>query len=96
MTNPMRHISPLAQMPIHGTKRAPPLFKGEYKQVVRFIEHYCHLLEYYQVTSDQDQCRGIIEYCSQDVEDFILSCPDYIVPNWEALKEEILKYYDAE
>jgi len=83
-------------MPIRGTKHAPQLFKGEYRWVARFIEHYCHLLEYYQVTSDQDQCQGITEYCLQDVEDFILSCLDYIVPNWEALKEEILKCYDAE
>lgn len=83
-------------MPMRNTKQAPPLFKGEYRRVSRFIEHYCHLLEYYQVTSDRDQCRGILEYCSQEVEDFILACPDYIRPNWEALKEEILKYYDAE
>ena len=83
-------------MPLRHMKQAPPLFKGDYQKVTRFIEHYTYLLEHFSVTSDQDKCRGILEYCSQDVEDFITSCPDFIEPDWEALKEEILKYYDAE
>ena len=96
MNNHMYPVSPLAQMPLRHMKQAPPLFKGDYQKVTRFIEHYTYLLEHFSVTSDQDKCRGILEYCSQDVEDFITSCPDFIEPDWEALKEEILKYYDAE
>jgi hypothetical protein len=93
MTN---QISSLGQMPLRHTKQAPQMFKGEYRKVARFIEHYTHLLEYHQVTSDSDKCRGILEYCSQGVEDFILSCPGYRKSDWEKLKEEILKYYDAD
>jgi hypothetical protein len=96
MTHATYEVSPLAQMPVRGTKHAPPTFKGEYRRVSRFIDHYTHLLQYYQVTSDYDKCKGILEYCSQDVEDFIVACPDFINPKWEALKNEILKYYDAE
>jgi len=83
-------------MPLRDTKHAPELFKGQFWKVTRFIEVYSQLLEFYQVTSERDKCRGIIEYCSQTVEDFITMCPNYITPNWNALKKDILKYYDAE
>ena len=89
-------ISPLARMPMRHTKNAPTLFKGSYRRVTRFISHYSQLLDACQVTSDRDKCHGILEYCSQKVEDFIKSCPHFIVPNWDALKQDILKYYDAE
>ena len=96
MNTPQYIVSPLAQIPMRYMKNAPSLFKGDYHKVTCFIEHYSHLLEVYQVTSDHDKCQGILEYCSQDVEDFIKSCPDFIDPDWNALKEEILMYYDAE
>jgi len=80
-------MSNLAKMPRRSSKHAPPLFKGKFWRVTRFVELYCH---------NRDKCKGIVEYCSQTVEDFITSCPNFITPNWEGLKEDILKYYDAE
>src|ERR1700674_2504331 len=90
------HLYPLAQMPVRGEKKAPSTFKGEYWKVARIIDHYTHLLKLHQVVTDEDKCKGIIEYCSQTVEDFITSCPSYMELDWNALREDILKYYDAE
>ena len=89
-------MTPLLQMPIRGSKLAPPLFKGKYSKVTRFVQHYNRLLEQHQVVTEADKCKGILEYCSQSVQDFIQSNPHYITPNWTCLQAEILKAYDAE
>jgi len=91
-----QHISPLALMPRRDGKHAPEFFKGDYKKVTRFIEHYKFLLESHHVTSEADKCRGILEYCSPSVQDFIQGNPHYITPDWQALQKEILDIYDAE
>ena len=96
MINPFYADSFRGPMPIRGQKNAPPTFKGEFWKVARFLEHYNHLLEYHQVSTDKDRCHGIIEYCSRDVSDFIKSRPNYINPNWQGLHQDILKYYDAD
>ena len=83
-------------MPIRGKKNAPTTFKGNYKYVESFIKHYNQLLNFYNVTSERDKCQGIIEYCSQNVKDFIQINPHYITPNWEELEREILNAYDAD
>lgn len=64
--------------------------------MLHFVEHYEHLLGYYNVVTESDKCRGILKYCSQKIEDFIIACPNYITPDWNALRADILKYYDAE
>jgi hypothetical protein len=96
MSNNNYVIPPLAQMPIKGSKNAPEKFKGGYKHVTPFIDRYNHLLEYYHGTSDEDKCRGILEYCSQSVKDFIQINPYFLAPNWAKLQDEILNAYDAE
>ena len=89
-------IPPLSQMPVHGNKNAPVTFKGNYKHVESFIDHYNRLLDYYHVTVEADKCHGILEYCSQHVKDFIQINPHYITHNWDELEKEILNAYDAD
>ena len=55
-----------------------------------------HLLEQYQVVSEADKCKGVLEYCSQTVQDFIQSNIHFSVPNWTRLQAEILNAYDAD
>jgi hypothetical protein len=89
-------IPPLAQMPIRGSKNAPTTFRGGFKHVEKFVDHYSRLLDFYHVTSEADKCQGILEYCSQDVKDYIQVHPNYLTPDWNKLKEEILAAYDAD
>jgi len=96
MSQPTYVIPPLAQMPIRGSKNAPRVFKGNYKHVAPFINRYNQLLDYYHVVTEVDKCRGILEYCSWSVKDFIQINPHYLKPNWEELQKEILNAYDAE
>jgi len=94
--NSSNTLPPLLQMPMRGTKLAPVTFKAKYSKVTCFIQHYNRLLEQYQVVSEADKCKGVLEYCSQTVQDFIQSNIHFSVPNWTRLQAEILNAYDAD
>ncbi|TFK16853.1 hypothetical protein FA15DRAFT_551587, partial [Coprinopsis marcescibilis] len=86
----------LASMPVRGSHHAPRTFKGKYSEIERFIDHYERLLQQHHISSDADKCKGIKEYCSDSVIDFIESNPHFTTPNWNNLKDDLLKYYDAD
>ena len=96
MTQLNHSVPPLLQMPLRGSKNAPETFKGNYKHVETFIDHYNRLLNYYHVTSEADKCHGILEYCSLNVKDYIQTNPHFLAPNWSQLQKDILNVYDAE
>jgi hypothetical protein len=96
MSPPQYTIPALAQLPNRGGKNAPETFKGSYKHVETFINHYNRLIDLYHVISESDKCHGILEYCSQHVKDFIQINPHYLTPNWTLLQNEILNAYDAD
>src|ERR1700722_6855361 len=86
----------ILDMPIPGTKQAPKKFRGDYRHVQDFIDHYERLLKKYNVVDDQERCHSLRQYCSSKVKETIEGMPDYIAPDWTKLKTMILKFYDAE
>ena len=92
----LNRYNPLNDMPVLGEKKAPKKFTGKYSEVTQFIKHYSRLLEQYQVEDEVSKCEGILEYCSKSVKRFIESSTHFKTPNWNRLKADILKYYDAE
>ena len=83
-------------MPIPGSKAAPKKFKGDFTEVKKFIKHYEKLCDYNQVTADKDRCETISQYTSRHVTEFIEGLDSYENSDWNALKADILKYYDAD
>ncbi|TFK16892.1 hypothetical protein FA15DRAFT_606153 [Coprinopsis marcescibilis] len=83
-------------MPVRGSCHAPRTFKGKYSEIERFIDHYERLLQQHHVSSEADKCKGVKEYCSDSVIDFIESSPHFTTPHWKNLKDDLLKYYDAD
>ena len=83
-------------MPIPGSKAAPKKFKGDFSEVKKFIKHYEKLCDYNQVTSAQDKCETVTQYTSRHVTEFIEGLSSYENSNWDQLKADILKYYDAD
>jgi hypothetical protein len=85
-------------MPIRGTRSAPRTFKGKYTAIERFLDHLDRLFLQHGVTSNSDKCKSILEYCSHNVRDFIQSCEHSHQgkEDWTRLRNELLKYYDAE
>jgi hypothetical protein len=83
-------------MPIPGTKLAPEKFKGEYNLVQRFIQHYERLCSQNNVTTDQEKCETVIQYCSKKVGEFIEALDSYSTPDWGQLKQDLLDFYDSD
>ncbi|KAI0057653.1 hypothetical protein BV25DRAFT_1766343, partial [Artomyces pyxidatus] len=86
----------LLSMPLPGTKHAPPKFKGDHAQIRQFIWLYSRLCDENNVQSGNDRCRGITQYCSRGVAEFIEALDSYVRGNWNRLQADLLKYYDAE
>jgi len=86
----------ILDMPILGTKQAPKKFKGDYRHVEDFINHYERLLQRCNVTDEKEKCHNLRQYCSSVVKETIEGMQDYITPDWTKLKAMILKFYDAE
>jgi hypothetical protein len=83
-------------MPLPDTKAAPERFRGRYNKVKSFITHFELLLEQNNVQADKDRCELVNRYCSRKVTDFIQALPSYTDRKWDKLKEDLLKYYDAD
>ena len=83
-------------MPIPGSKAAPKKFKGDFSEVKKFIKHYEKLCDYNQVTSEKDKCETVTQYTSRHVSEFIEGLSSYEDSDWDQLKADILKYYDAD
>lgn len=83
-------------MPLPDTKAAPEKFRGRYTRIKSFLIHYELLLEQNNVLSDKDKCELITRYCSRKVTEFIQALPSYTERKWGKLKDDMLKYYDAD
>src|SRR5882672_6383610 len=83
-------------MPLPDSKAAPEKFKGRYSKIRSFIIHYELLLEQNNVLLDKDKCELITRYCSRKVTEFIQALPSYTERKWGKLKDDMLKYYDAD
>ena len=83
-------------MPLPDSRAAPEKFKGRYTKIKSFLTHFELLLEQNNVLSDKDKCELITRYCSRKVTEFIQALPSYTDKKWAKLKEDLLKYYDAD
>ena len=82
-------------IPLVGNKKAPKKFTGDYREVSRFIRHFEKLCQQHNITSDQDKCDTIRLYCSTSVVEFIEGLKSFIDGEWDTLKKDLEKYYDA-
>jgi hypothetical protein len=83
-------------MPNPGSKAAPTEFKGNFSEVKSFLKHYEKLCDYHNVSLDSERCESITQYMSRHVTEFIEGLASFRTPNWNTLKADILKYYDAD
>ncbi|ETW82650.1 hypothetical protein HETIRDRAFT_57864, partial [Heterobasidion irregulare TC 32-1] len=95
-TNPIINTAEsILTLPLVGNKKALKKFTGDYREVSRFIRHFERLCQQHDITSDQDKCETIRLYCSTSVVEFIEGLKSFIDGQWDALKKDLEKYYDA-
>ncbi|KAF4563846.1 hypothetical protein EYR36_003090 [Pleurotus pulmonarius] len=83
-------------MPMLGERGAPPLFKGSHEKVKSFLKKFNTLCARYSVTSDEEKCERILEYCNDKVTQLIEALPAFRDSNWAVLEEEIKQHFDAD
>jgi hypothetical protein len=86
----------IAHLPQPGSRTAPEKFKGDYTKVRTFVKQYERLLALCNVTNDRDKCENITQYCGSKTNRLIEVLKAYQEGNWPALKNQILKLFDAD
>lgn len=82
-------------LPTLGSKQSPPRFTGRYRALERFIVHYESVCIQNKVTDDREKCKGIIQYCSDEVADTIENLDSYDSGDFAKLKEDLEWLYDG-
>ncbi|KIM57881.1 hypothetical protein SCLCIDRAFT_28511, partial [Scleroderma citrinum Foug A] len=83
-------------MPLLGMKSAPELFRGDHSHIRNFLDHYERLCALHNVVDDQEKVHSILQYCSTKVQETIEGMIHYHIPDWDCLKHDLLKYFDAD
>ncbi|KIM56441.1 hypothetical protein SCLCIDRAFT_29585 [Scleroderma citrinum Foug A] len=94
MSAPAMALSVLT-LPLLGMKSAPELFRGDHSQIRTFLDHYEHLCALHNVVDDQEKVNSILQYCSTKVQETIEGMPHFHYANWDELRHDLLKYFDA-
>lgn len=95
-SQPSTQVGTAKDLPVKGSREAPTKFTGKYTHVESFFEHYDRLLNKYNVHSDAEKCKGLLEYVSSSVKTLVRSTSYYQNSDWIGLKNYLLKIYDAE
>ncbi|TBU21913.1 hypothetical protein BD311DRAFT_782659 [Dichomitus squalens] len=82
-------------MPVEGTKLAPKLFKGEASEVEPFLRRYERLATLHNLTA-KERCETVTDYCNRHVRETIEGFKAYHESNWDQLKADIRKYWNAD
>ena len=85
-----------SMMPTCRAKEAPSKFTGKPSKVKRFLQQYQDLCTSYNVTTDQDKCKHILEYCSDEVGELVRALKSYNDNNWRELEADFNRYFDSE
>ena len=93
-TAPSGPVSYINLPPI-GSKQAPPKFTGKHRALERFLVHYESVCAQNKVTDDKEKCKGIIQYCNDEVADTIESMDSYDSGDFSKLKEDLEWLYDG-
>ncbi|KII82650.1 hypothetical protein PLICRDRAFT_120490, partial [Plicaturopsis crispa FD-325 SS-3] len=95
---PTSHSSSLSvlTMPLPGTRNAPRKFKGKSSETEEFLDIYDRLLRQNNITSNEDKCKSITQYCSSKVKSFVKALTSYQENRWDTLRQNLLDLYDAD
>ncbi|KIM51064.1 hypothetical protein SCLCIDRAFT_33765 [Scleroderma citrinum Foug A] len=83
-------------MPLLGMKSASELFRGDHSHIRNFLDHYERLCALHNVVNDKEKVHSILQYCSTKVQETIEGMIHYHIPDWDRLKHDLLKYFDAD
>ncbi|TRM61672.1 hypothetical protein BD626DRAFT_598710 [Schizophyllum amplum] len=83
-------------LPPPGARNAPKTFHGRFDEVEGFLNHYEKLIQICNLSTGRERCQNLLPYCVPGVADFIRVSDSYLKSDWEGLKREISKWFNAE
>ncbi|KAF8196816.1 hypothetical protein K438DRAFT_1967820 [Mycena galopus ATCC 62051] len=68
----------------------------KYTDIQVFIDHYERLLLKHRISSDQERCDNVLQYCTVDTQNVIRALDGFQKGKWKRLRKELLQAFDAD
>jgi hypothetical protein len=88
------YLLPLFKEKYAPSKRLTP--KTGHPELSHFLEHYKHLCAHYEVTSSEEKCKGLIEYCVPKLAKTIQQLPSYVQGDFSGLTADLYYFMEGE
>ena len=86
----------ITSLPVKGGKGAPDTFKGNYRDVETFLDHFEALCAERNVIKDEHKCKGFLRYCSTTVRETLEGLKAYTSKNYAEFRKEFIYHYDKD
>ena len=86
----------ITSLPVKGGKGAPDTFKGSYRDVEMFLDHFEALCAERNVIKDEHKCKGFLRYCSTTVRETLEGLKSYTNKNYAEFRKEFIYHYDKD
>ena len=86
----------ITSLPVKGGKGAPDTFKGDYRDVEPFLDHFEALCAERNVTKDEVKCLGFVRYCSSTVRETLQGLKAFTDKNYSEFRDEFVYHYDRD
>ena len=94
------HLPPITNnhylLPLPGSKYAPRTltFKRRPQELAHFLKVYNHICSHYDITDEEEKCRGIVTYCTSKVARMIEKLPSFHNGDFTELTNDLYYFLD--
>jgi hypothetical protein len=89
-------VGTVTSLPVRKGKGVPDTFKGDYRDIDMFLDHFEALCAERNVTGDADKCKGLLRYCLRDVREALEALKSYSDKKYSDLRKDFIYFYDQE
>ena len=86
----------ITSLPVRKGKGAPETFKGDYRDIEVFLDHFEALCAEKNIKKDEYKCKGLIRYCSREVRETLEGLQSFTSKNYTLFREDIIYHYDKD
>lgn len=86
----------ITSLPVKKGKGAPDTFKGDFRDIGSFIDHFETLCKEKNVVGDKYKCRGLVRYCSREVRETLEGLKSYLDKDYPSFKRDFIYHYDKD
>lgn len=86
----------ITSLPTRSGKGAPDIFKGDYRDVEQFLDHFEALCDEKNVVKEEYKCKGLVRYCSRDVRETLEGLEAFTNKNYTDFRKAFIYHYDKD